>query len=111
MSIENKKTTICKNILTCDSVKFYCKEDEDAFFEWIEKIQSIETFSSRWKFLYLHVSCNGVNDEDLRELLALFYRYNIEMSQLIEFLTSENKAWFYDNKKTFWYKKVFENKK
>lgn len=47
-------------------------------------------------------------DDDLRELLALFYRYKIKnMQQLQIFLNNDNKTWFYENKKTFWHKKVF----
>ncbi|MBI2344449.1 hypothetical protein HYV10_00045 [Candidatus Dependentiae bacterium] len=111
MNIQNKKSTIAKNILFCEGVKYYCKEDEDVFFEWIEKIKCIETFSYRWKFLYLHIPSGNIDDESLKELLSLFYRYNIKMSQLAEFLTKNNKKWFYDNKKSFWYKNVFQNKK
>lgn len=103
----NKQSTIIKNILFCEGVKFYCREDEDIFFEWIAKIKCIETFSSRWKFLYLHIPCGNIDDENLKELLALFYRYNIEMRQLKEFLTLQNKSWFYDDKQAFWHKKVF----
>jgi hypothetical protein len=44
----------------------------------------------------------------LRELLALFYRYKIEMSQFSVFLSEKNKKWFYDNKQAYWYKKVFK---
>ena len=110
MSIKNKKNMISKNILFCESVQFYCKDDEDIFFEWIERIKCIETFSYRWKFLYLHIPSGDIDDENLKELLALFYRYNIEMTQLAEFLTPCNKIWFYDNKEAFWYKNVFKNR-
>ena len=94
-------------ILTCKRVKFYARKDEDAFFEWINKIECIEKTSAASDELYLHIAADELHDQDLDDLIALFYRYNIEMSQLARFLTQENKHWFYDNKKAFWRKKVF----
>jgi hypothetical protein len=50
-------------------------------------------------------------DNDLRELLALFHRYKIKnMSQLKVFLNETNRPWFYENKKSYWHKKVFGEK-
>lgn len=96
-----------KNILICKSVRFYSNKDEDAFFEWIKKIDCIDEISAAGKELYLHVCADDIHDYDLRDLLALFYRYKIDMKQLSRFLTEDNKKWFYDNKKVFWHKKVF----
>ena len=93
-------------ILVCDSVRFYSRKDEDAFFEWIKKIDCIENTSGAGKELYLHVVTDDLHDYDLRELLALLYRYKIDMKQLQIFLNKANKEWFYDNKK-YWYKRVF----
>lgn len=100
----NKKNII----LVCTAVKFYCLKDEDAFFEWIKKINCIEKISALGRELYLHIVDDEIDDQDLDDLIGLFYRYNIEMTQLARFLTDENKNWFYENKKAFWYKKVFK---
>ena len=97
-----------ENILICKAVKFYCRKDEDAFFEWIKKIDCIDQISGISKELYLHIAADDIHDHDLRDLLGLFYRYKINMQQLSRFLTDDNKKWFYDNKKAFWHKKVFK---
>ena len=102
-----KKVNVEENILTCTAVKFYCLKDEDAFFEWIKKIDCIDKFSAAGRELYLHIAADDIHEYDLRDLLGLFYRYHIDMKQLARFLTDENKRWFYDNKKAFWHKKVF----
>jgi hypothetical protein len=47
----------------------------------------------------------------LREILALFYRYNIDMKQLEIFLSDENKSWFFDNKESFWYGGIWGKKR
>ena len=96
-----------KNILVCKSVKFYCRKDEDAFFEWINKIDCVDQTSAVGCELYLHIAADDIHDYDLDDLIGLFYRYKIDMKQLSRFLTNENKKWFYDNKKAFWRKKVF----
>ena len=96
-----------ENILVCKSVTYYCNKDEEAFFEKNKKINCIEKISGLGRELYLHISSDDINDQDLDDLIGLFYRYKIDMKQLARFLTNDNKNWFYDNKKAFWYKKVF----
>ena len=96
-----------KNILICKSVIFYSPKDEDAFFEWIKKINCIKSTSTARDELSLHISNDAISDEDLDDLLALFHRYKINMKQLGRFLNEDNKQWFYENRKAFWHKKVF----
>lgn len=96
-----------ENILICKSVIFYAPKDEDAFFEWIKKISCVGSFSGIKDELYLYISSTTLEDEDLNDLLALFYRYKIDMKQLKKFLNEHNKKWFYENKKAYWHKKVF----
>lgn len=100
---KNKK----KPVLVCEGVRFFCNKDEDAFFEWIKKIDCIEKISAKGRKLYLYIASNNIPDQNLDDLLGLFHRYKINMKQLRKFLTQNNKEWFYDNKKTFWHKKVF----
>lgn len=95
------------NILVCKSVTFYARKDEDAFFEWIKKIECIDDFKGIGKELYLYIACSDLHDHDLRDLLALFYRYKIDMKQLTRFLTPTNKSWFHDNQQAYWHKDVF----
>jgi hypothetical protein len=42
--------------------------------------------------LYIDVDRSKLTEMDLREMLALFYRYNIDMKQLELFLSDENKS-------------------
>lgn len=80
--------------------------DEDQFFSWIEKIPSIVKFNGKGDELYLYMK-SKIPDNDLRELIGLFYRYKINMQQLSVFLNEDNKAWFFDSPKGYWFKKVF----
>ena len=93
--------------LVCFSVTYGGTFDEDLFFDWIEHIPSIVKFDGRWKCLFLRFKSAEIPDEDLRELLALFYRYDIDMKQLAVFLNDANRAWFYEQRPNFWHTKVF----
>jgi len=97
--------------LTCKAVTFYSEGDELAFFKWIDSINCIKKFEGIGDTMYLTVKSKKPSDVCLRELIALFYRYKIDMSQLAVFLNDKNKEWFFDYKQTFWHKKVFKNKK
>ncbi|MCE8163066.1 MAG: leucine--tRNA ligase [Candidatus Moeniiplasma glomeromycotorum] len=89
--------------LVCEKVIFHSQHDENAFFEWIYKIKCISRMKGMGDKDYLFVNKTKISDEDLRELIGLFYRYNIDMSQLAVFLNSENRAWFFKN----WHQEVF----
>ena len=80
--------------------------DERAFYEWIERIPCIQKFWGSGPALYLEVPRRRISDACLRELLALFERYDIEMSQLAQFESASNRQWFKSPSKT-WYKAVF----
>ena len=93
--------------LVCKSVLYYSQIDEDLFFEWIKNISAIKKISGKGDELYLYFTSKQISDDDLRELLALFYRYKIDMKQLKIFLIDKNRAWFYGHPKGYWHKKVF----
>ncbi|MBI2775019.1 hypothetical protein HYX58_03360 [Candidatus Dependentiae bacterium] len=95
------------NYLVCKGVKFGSMHDEDAFFEWIKKIKCIQSFEGARDELYLDLISDRLEDLELRDIIALFRRYKVDMAQLKRFLTEDNKRWFFDNKRAYWYKKVF----
>ena len=94
--------------LICKKVIFYFQKDEDAFFEWLKKIKCLDHTSAARDELYLHIKKKNISDDDLRNLIGLFYRYKVNMKQLQIFLNETNKEWFRGKPKGFWYKRVFE---
>lgn len=95
--------------LVCKRVGFCSAFDEDAFFEWLKKISCVSNIEGFGEELYVDIDKSKFTEMDLREMLALFYRYNVDMKQLEVFLSDDNKAWFFDNKEAFWYDKVFRS--
>ncbi len=96
--------------LECKKVTFYSEGDELSFFKWIDSINCIERYEGVGDTIYLYVKTKKPSDICLRELLALFHRYKIDMSQLEIFISDKNKVWFYDRKQAYWHKRVFKNK-
>lgn len=93
MSSETRLEFVCP--------KFFSEGDEKAFFTWLQSFAGEATGVHR----SLHVNVT-VDEENLRELIALFFRYNIDMRQLAQFGTEENENWFKRPEK-FWYKSIF----
>jgi len=93
--------------LICKQVEFYSPNDETAFFEWLKKIRCIQEVAGISDEIHLKIPSKQVSDKCLRDLIAVFKRYQIDMKQLAQFLDDSNKTWFQANTKTFWYKKVF----
>lgn len=101
--MNNTITIICKSVI------YFSAEDETAFFEWLSKIPSIYELTGKHDELHLCFKSTAISNEDLIELIALFQRYRIkQMDQLAIFLKETNKEWFFDNKKAYWYKKIFQ---
>lgn len=87
---------------------FYSQYDEVAFFEWIDKLECVKKYEGQLRTLYIEVSLN-VNEQELKELLSLFYRYKINMRQLSVFDQKKFARWF-RNEDAYWYKRVFGKK-
>lgn len=82
----NDKYIICKRVC------FYSDLDESMFFTWIKSISCIEKFDGAGDELYLHLVKRELSYDDMKDLIALLYRYKIKMDQLKIFVTEKNKA-------------------
>jgi len=86
----------------------YSKIDAMLLEEWMTHIRNIKAWYISETQLHLLVYTN-VSDIELRELLALCYRYNLDMKQLRAFLRKDNRSWFYDLGRGFWHPYVFSD--
>lgn len=93
-------------ILICKSTWYYSPLDECFFFQWINQVKSISKYDGIGDELRLYFESSDIPEEDLRELLALFYRYKVNMKQLAIFLNDNNKKWFY-LKTAYWFDQTF----
>lgn len=75
--------------------------DEYSFFGWLKKIPAVITYFGQGHSLYIQCDPAPIDDESLRELIALFFRYGIDTAQLDVYLTDANRSWFADEQK-YW---------
>jgi hypothetical protein len=85
---------------------FFSPGDEKACFDWLQSIPCVGSIGGRLRDIHIGVKKPPSNSE-LRELLALFYRYRIDMRPLAAFKNKRNAAWFAEDRDTFWYARVF----
>jgi hypothetical protein len=87
--------------LDCPGVHFGSQLDEKHLFEWAIQIPGV----LRWEQDTLVVRTN-LSQVSLRDLLALFSRYQIPMAQLAQFRTTKNEKWFAASQ-MYWHARLF----
>jgi hypothetical protein len=93
--------------LRCPRVRFLSPGDESAFFRWAEGVPGIASVTGEGENIVLMARAR-LSEHALRELLALFHRYNVPLGQLAVFATPANARWF-TSPNAYWYKSVFPN--
>ena len=76
------------------------------FFQWGKSLPSF----LRWDQDTLVIKGNILSDRLLKEVIALFHRYKVPMSQLRAYETAKNKAWLNDPQK-YWHQSVYGKKR
>jgi hypothetical protein len=92
--------------LEATGVRYLSRGDEDAFFAWLNSLPCVMRYEGRLRTLYITVDATALDQEGLRELLALFRRYGVGLRQLAAFDRSEFRDWF-RNKQAFWHDEIF----
>ena len=90
--------------LDCSGVSFGSQLDEKHLFHWAAEIDCFV----RWEQDTLVVKSRRISEEALRDVIALFWRYNIPMQQLAQLQSAVNEAWF-AAPIMYWHKKVFSS--
>lgn len=85
---------------------FLSPNDETAMFEWFGRITAIRNVSGEGRDLVIALK-SSPTDAQLRDLLALFFRYRMDMTTLAALQTPENQSWFFDPG-SYWFDAVFK---
>lgn len=85
---------------------FYSYNDEKNFFRWLEEISAVRKVAGTSKGLKVVVK-TPIEDQDLRELIAVMSRYSLDQRCLRGLLSKENESWFKDPK-MYWHGAVFD---
>jgi hypothetical protein len=70
--------------------KFYTPVDEAVFYEWLEKIKLVKSYSKSPDGLIVELVDGPYEDNELCDLIAIFSRYNLDKTQFAAFETEEN---------------------
>ncbi|WP_024800496.1 hypothetical protein [Nocardia sp. BMG51109] len=92
-------------VLEATGIRYGSLNDEAAFFEWLDKIPAVRSHDGRLRTLYINVDPEA-DDESVRDLVALFHRYHVDMAQLRVFDTERIGDWFRDPQK-YWHESIF----
>lgn len=84
---------------------YFSQNDETAMFDWLNRINVIRDVTGEGRLLIIRLK-RAPNDEQLRDLIALFYRYQMDMTSLAVFRTEKNESWFSDPG-SFWFDAIF----
>ena len=88
--------------LVATGVRYLSQGDETSFFEWLGRIECVQNVRGEGRSLFIELG-SPPTDEDLRELIGLFYRYDIDMPQLAGFADRE----WVRNPDAFWHQRLF----
>lgn len=84
---------------------FYSYLDEEHFFSWLESIPMVKSIIRISGGLELTLS-ETIEEEGLRDLIAVMARYGVDMHCLAKFCNLNNERWL-KNKNAYWYEKIF----
>jgi hypothetical protein len=96
-------------ILKCHAVEYCSLLDEEIFFYALKRISAVQKIEGVGSDLFITVRSKP-SQQGLRELLGLFFRYQIDMTQLAVFETKQNADWF-RAPGAYWAKLVFPKKR
>jgi hypothetical protein len=85
---------------------YYSPGDEDAFFQWLQSISCVEGVVGQGTNLCIRLR-RTPSRADLRELIAVLYRYQMDMTPLAALKTARNAAWFANDREVYWHMPIF----
>lgn len=88
---------------TCPT--FFSEDDENSFFDRLNTLLCIKKIVGQGRSL--NIELESPDDNELRELISVLYRYNVEMRCMSVLLDEGNRHWFYENNSSYWHEKVW----
>lgn len=89
-------------------MRYYSKNDEAAFFGWLKSIPGVTDVVGSGRELAIHLRSKRLAAVSLRELIALYRRYEGNMTELAQFANESNASWFLAPT-AYWHKEVFKS--
>jgi hypothetical protein len=90
--------------VVASNVVFLSPADEESFFVRLKALSCLKDIKGSGREIIIHLR-REPNATELRELVALFFRYHADLKQLARF--ADNHAWLRDTR-GYWYRNMFE---
>lgn len=87
-------------------MRYLSEGDEAAFFAWLKSIPGVIAVAGVGRELQIQLRSARLSQQGLRELIALYTRYDGNLNELAQFATDANSAWF-KAPDAVWYRAVF----
>ena len=87
-------------------MSYWSPGDETAFFHWLQSIPGVTSVRGVGRELQISLRSSRLSSTALRELIALYWRYGGNLSELAQFANAANAHWF-RNPQAHWYESVF----
>lgn len=85
---------------------YYSYMDEKHFFSWLEEIDEVSRVTGIASNLEVELEVGMLSDDGLADLIALFYRYRLDMQCLRQFENEGNTAWL-RSEDAYWHEPMF----
>lgn len=87
-------------------MRYFSQGDEAAFFAWLKSIPGVIGVVGAGHELEIQLRSKRLSQQGLLELIALYTRYDGNLSELAQFATEANSAWF-KAPNAVWHRAVF----
>lgn len=87
------------------SVKYRSSNDERAFFEWLARIDGFESVKGVGNELHIQMN-RDLGEHGLRDVIALFFRYNIDLTQIPKVIPPPQQPWLL-KEGMYWFSAMF----
>ncbi|OHU63851.1 hypothetical protein [Mycobacteroides chelonae] len=94
-------------ILEATGVQYQLPLDEAAFFEWLDKIPAVLSYSGYDRTLEIAIAPSAIDEDALSEFVALYRRYHMDPAELQVFADHRLGSWF-SAPDRFWHKEIFD---
>lgn len=92
-------------LLVARQVTYGSPNDERAFFEWLERIDGVESVKGIGEEVHIHIKAD-IDEYGLRDLVALFFRYNVDLTQIPKVISTQIHPWLL-KEGMYWFSAMF----
>lgn len=86
---------------------FFSPGDERRFFEGLAGVRGVQKFIGSGRDLIITLNVRRLNNESVRDLIALLWRYGVQLKPLAEIAATRRFSWLNDPE-WYWSQSMFE---